>query len=144
MSIKSPLSIIEDALAAKLTAEASLASYHISNGETADELQLPSIIVSCESASYPTGFAQGMGNYNCQVSIGVFTQLDDTPRTTHRAAVQDVLGSLSDLPGLKSVFTAQGDASCYDITLTGLGEGRGDRCFDTTLSFEVLIVLSPV
>ncbi len=144
MSIKSPLSIIEDALAAKLTAEASLASYHISNGETADELQLPSIIVSCESASYPTGFAQGLGNYLCQVSIGVFTQLDDTPRATHRAAVQDVLGSLSDLPGLKTVFTTQGDASCYDITLTGLQEGRGDRCFDTTLNFEVLIVLSPV
>lgn len=144
MTIKSPLSIIEDALAAKLAAETSLAAYHINNGETADELQLPSIVVSCESASYPTGFAQGLGNYNCQVSIGVFTQIDDTPRATHRAAVQDVLGSLSDLPGLKAVFTTQGDASCYDITLTGMQEGRGERCFDTTLNFEVLIVLSPV
>ena len=144
MSIKSPLSIIEDALAAKLKAETSLAAYHINNGETAEELQLPSIVVACESASYPTGFAQGLGNYNCQVSIGVFTQIDDTPRATHRAAVQDVLGSLDDLPGLKAVFTAQGDASCYDITLTGLQEGRGERCFDSTLTFEVLIVLSAV
>lgn len=144
MTIKSPLSIVEDALAARLSAETSLAAYHISNGESAEELQLPSIIVSCESAAYPTGFAQGLGNYNCQVSIGVFTQIDDTPRATHRAAVQDVLGSLSDLPGVKAVFTAQADASCYDVTLTSMNEGRGERCFDTTLTFEVLIVLSPV
>jgi hypothetical protein len=144
MSIKSPLSIVEDALAACLAAETSLAAYHISNGESAEELQLPSIIVSCESAAYPTGFAQGLGNYNCQVSIGVFTQIDDTPRATHRAAVQDVLGSLSDLPGVKAVFTTQGDASCYDVTLVGMNEGRGERCFDTTLTFEVLIVLSAV
>jgi hypothetical protein len=144
MSIKSPLSIVEDALAARLAAETSLAAYHISNGESAEELQLPSIIVSCESAAYPTGFAQGMGNYNCQVSIGVFTQIDDTPRATHRAAVQDVLGSLSDLPGVKAVFTSQGDASCYDVTLVAMNEGRGERCFDTTLTLEVLIVLSAV
>lgn len=144
MTIKSPLSIVEDALAAKLTTEATLSSYHITNGETAEDLQLPSIIVSCESASYPTGFAQGMGNYNCSVSIGVFTQIDDTPRTTHRSAVQDVLGSLTNLPAIKTVFNIQGDASCYDVTLTGLQEGRGDRCYDTTLTFEVLICLSAV
>jgi hypothetical protein len=144
MTIKSPLSIVEDALAAKLSAETSLAPYNINNGETAEELVLPSIIVSCESAAYPTGFAQGLGNYMCQVSIGVFTQIDDTPRATHRAAVQDVLGSLTDLAGIKGVFTTQGDASCYDVTLTGLQEGRGERCFDSTLTFEVLICLSAV
>ena len=144
MSIKSPLSIVEDALAAQLAAEATLSPYHITNGETSEDLQLPSIIVSCEAASYPTGFAQGMGNYNCSVSIGVFTQIDDTPRATHRAAVQDVLGSLTDLPAIKAIFTSQADASCYDVTLTGMQEGRGERCFDTTLTFEVLIVLSAV
>lgn len=144
MSIKSPLSIVEDAFAARLAAETSLAAYHITNGESADELQLPSIVVACESAAYPTGFAQGLGNYNCQVSIGVFTQIDDTPRAQHRAAVQDVLGVLDDLASVKAVFTTQGDASCYDVTFAGMNEGRGERCFDTTLTFEVLIVLSAV
>ena len=32
MTIKSPLSIVEDALAAKLAAEATLSPYHITNG----------------------------------------------------------------------------------------------------------------
>jgi len=144
MASKSPLNITEDALTAALVAEASLAAYHITKGQTSEELTLPSIVVSCESASYPQGLAQGLGNYVCRVSIGIFTQIDDQTLTDHRTAAQDVMGTLNDLVTIKASFATLGDGYCYDCTQTDLTEGRGDRCFMTTLGFDVLMVLPAV
>jgi hypothetical protein len=142
MPSKSPLNITEDALAAVLDAEAALAGYTIFKGQAATELELPSIIVSCESAAYPGEISQGLGNYVCKVNIGIFNSIDDDTIATHREASQDVMGLMNDLATIKASFVTIGDATCYDVTQTSLDEGRGERAFMTTLAFDVLICLS--
>ena len=143
MPSKSPLNIIEDALAAALSAEPGLSGFTVFKGEAATDLTLPSIIVSCENAQLHPEIAQGLGNYLCKVSVGVFNSLDDDTLTTHRNATQDVMGVLDNVTTIKAAFTAIGDASCYDTSLTSITEGRGDRAFMTSLDYEVLIVLPP-
>jgi hypothetical protein len=144
MATKSPLNIVEDALHSALVAESSLAAYTIRKGQTSEELGLPSIVISCESASFPPGLAQGLGNYLCRVNVGIFTQVDDLTITDHRTACQDVMGKLDDVTAIKATFTALADAHCYDCTMTDLSEGRGERCFMTTLAYDVLMVLPSV
>lgn len=144
MASKSPLNITEDALTATLAAEQSLSAYTIRKGQTSEELTLPSIVLSCESANFPQGLAQGLGNYSCKVNVGIFTQIDDQTLTDHRTAAQDVMGKLDDLASIKASFSSIGDATCYDCTMTDLTEGRGERCFMTTLAYDVLMVLPAV
>jgi hypothetical protein len=144
MASKSPLNIIEDALRSALVAETSLAAYTIRKGQTAEDLALPSIVISCESATFPPGLAQGLGNYLCRVRVGIFTQVDDQTLETHRTAAQDVMGKLDDLVAIKAAFTALADAHCYDCTMTDLAEDNGDRCFMTSLSYDVMMVLPAV
>jgi hypothetical protein len=142
MPSKSPLNITEDAIAAVLDAEASLAGYSVFKGQAATELELPSIIVSCESAAYPGDLPQGLGNYVCKVSIGIFNSIDDDTLNIHREGSQNVMGVMNSLATIKTSFTTIGDATCYDVTQTSLDEGRGERAFLTTLAFDVLICLS--
>jgi hypothetical protein len=144
MSVKSPINITEEALTTALQSITSLSAYSITNGQSDGELVLPSIVVSCESASFPQGLAQGLGNYLCRVSVGVFTNADDKTQEDHQTAVQDVTGKLDDLAAIKASFTAIQGGSCYDCTMTDLTPGRGDRCFMTTLAYEVLMVLPSV
>ena len=142
MPSKSPINITEDALAAMLDADADLNDFTIFKGQAATELVLPAIIVSCESAAYPGELSQGLGNYVCKVSVGIFNSIDDQTLATHREASQDVMGKLNDITTLKASFITIGDASCYDITQTNLQEDRGDRAFVTTLSYDVLMCLA--
>ena len=144
MASKSPINITETALTAALQSVTSLASYTITNGQSDGELVMPSIVVSCESASFPPGFAQGMGNYLCRVSVGVFTNVDDNTQDDHQTAVQDVTGMLDDLASIRASFTATQGGYCYDCTMTDLTPGRGDRCFMTSLAYDVLMVLPAV
>jgi hypothetical protein len=143
MPSKSPLNIVEDALASLLDADPNLSAFTIYKGEGADKLELPSIIVACESASAPTGLAQVDGNYMCKLQVGVFNNVDDNTITTHREATQYVMGALDDLPGVKASFSTIGDASCYDCTFSSVDAQKGDRCYISTLSYDVLIVLAP-
>lgn len=144
MASKSPLNIVEDALTAVLTANTSLSAYSVFKGCDSAKLTLPSIIVSCESASFPPELPQGLGNYVCRVKVGVFTQVDDQTLTNHRDAVQEAMGTLDSVSLVKASFTALGDASCYDNTLTGLNEETAERAFLTSLTYDCLIVLPPV
>jgi hypothetical protein len=98
--------------------------------------------VSCESAAYPGEISQGLGNYVCKVSIGIFNSIDDDDIETHREGSQDVMGLMNDLATIKASYVTIGDATCYDVTQTSLDEGRGERAFMTTLAFDVLICLS--
>jgi hypothetical protein len=74
----------------------------------------------------------------------VFTNVDDQTQEDHQTAVQDVTGKLDDLAAIKASFTAIQGGSCYDCTMTDLTPGRGDRCFMTSLSYDVLMVLPSV
>lgn len=143
MPSKSPLNIVEDALAALLDADSTLNAFTIYKGEGADKLELPSIIVACESASAPDGLAQVNGNYNCRVSVAVLNNVDDNTITTHRTATQDVMGALDNTTAVKASFATIGDASCYDCTFSSVDAQKGERCYISTLSYEILIVLPP-
>jgi hypothetical protein len=145
MGTKSILDIIESALVAHLQGETDLAAYQIRAAAQADKIDQPdNLIVACESAGAPPGLAQGMGNYLCRVSVGIFTQIDSGSLSAHRAACQNAQGRLEDEPGVKAAFAAIGDASCYYCDMTSFDEGRGDRAFMTTLNFELLVVLAAV
>jgi hypothetical protein len=145
MGTKSILDIIETALVANLQGEADLAAYQIRAAAQADKIDQPdNIIVACESAAAPPGLAQGMGNYLCRVSVGIFTQIDSGSLSAHRTACQNAQGRLEDQAGVKASFAAIGDASCYYCDMTNFDEGRGDRAFMTTINLEVLVVLAAV
>jgi hypothetical protein len=145
MATKSILDIIESAIVANLAAEADLAAYQIRAAAQADKIDQPdNIIVACESAGPPPGLAQGLGNYLCRVSVGVFTQIDSGSLSAHRTACQNVQGRLEDQAGIKASFAAIGDAAAYYTDLGSIDEGRGDRAFMTTLNFEILVVLASV
>lgn len=143
MPSKSPLNIVEDAIKAALQAESGLSAYTIHRGEETGEMTLPAIIVSCDSATPAPDIAQGLGNYLCRVTIGVVNNIDDDTETTHRNATQDVMGVVDDVTKIKAAFTAIGDASCYDTTLTGIDYKPGERAFTTSLAYDVLMVLAP-
>jgi hypothetical protein len=145
MPTKSTLDIIESALVANLQAETDLAGYEIRPAAQADKINQPdNIIVACESAGPPPGLAQGLGNYLCRVSVGIFTQIDSGSLSAHRAACQNVQGRLENQAGVKASFAAIGDAAIYYIDISSIDEGRGDRAYMTTVNVETLVVLSAV
>ena len=57
------------------------------------------------------------------------------------SAAQDEAGGVDG--AFLAVFVSQGDATCYDVTLQSIDDGRGDRTFGTTFSYEVLACLAP-
>jgi hypothetical protein len=144
MATKSVLNIVEDALVVALATEADLSAYNKLKGQSVTDIAYPSIIVACENASYPPGLAQGLGNYLCKVSVGIFTQIDTSTLTAHRTAVQNTMGVLDTVATVKAAFVSLNDGTAYDTTLTSMDEGRGDRAFVTTLNYDVLMVLPSV
>ena len=145
MGTKSPLNIVEDALAYALGQAPELSGYTIHKGQAIDTLEMPSVIVSCESLSFPSQIPQGFGNYVCQVSVGVFTQIDGvSPLADHRACAQIVMSVLDNVTSVRAGFAQAGDATCYDSLMSGIETGRGDRAFMTTLSYSVTICLASV
>ena len=142
MASKSPLNIVEDALAAALDAEVSLDAYQVFKGQSTSELHLPSIIISCDGAVYPPDLPQGLGNYLCRVSIGIFNSIDDDTVTTHREGSQNVMGVMNSLATIKASFNALGHATCYHVPQTSLDPDQGERVMMTKLGFDVLICLT--
>jgi len=80
----------------------------------------------------------------CKVSVGIFNNVDDDTQDKHREAAQNVLGVLNNLVAVKAAYEDGGDAFCYDTTITGVDEGRGDRAWITTINVDVLIVVNPI
>lgn len=143
MGTKSPLNIVEDAVGYALTQAPELSGYTIHKGQAIDTLEVPSIIVACESISL--AIPQGLGNYVTVVSVGIFTSIDGaTPLPTHRAAAQIVMSVLDNVTSIRAGFAVAADATCYDSLMTGMETGRGDRAFMTTLNYNVSICLSSV
>jgi hypothetical protein len=48
---------------------------------------------------------------------------------------------MQNLSAIKTVFTTQGDATCYDVTFETVDDGRGDRALGTMATFTVAVVL---
>jgi len=141
MGTKSIRHIVEANLKTYLSAQSELAGVAIYTGDSLDDNVLPKIIALCDSARAPGDLPEGLGNYMCTCRMTVFSNADDTTLADHRARCAIVDGIMSDVASLKAVFTAQGDAALYDITLGSEDEGVETRSWATSFTFNLLTVL---
>ena len=142
MGTKSVREIIESALRAQLVAQTELTGVNVYKGLEVAVDALPAIVVSCESVGSPPDLNDNLGNFLCTVNVAIYSSADEsTALSVHRDRQAATMGAMQDVSGIKSLFTSQGDATCYDVTFTGLEDGRGDRSLGTMLSYSVLIVL---
>ena len=142
MGTKSIREIVESALTAHLAAQTELAGVNIEKGIETDVMDLPTLVVSCESVANPPDLPEGLGNYSCTVQVGLFTSADATnAKTNHRDRSAAVLGALQDLSAIKAVFVSQGDATCYDVSYQSHDDNKGDRALGMMATYTVLAVL---
>lgn len=142
MGTKSIREIVESALVAHLAAQTELAGTNIEKGIEVDVQALPTVIVSCEGVGNMAELPEGLGNYLCNVQVGVFTSADATSALSgHRDRCAAVLGALQDVAGIKAVFASQGDATCYDISYQSHDDNRGDRALGMMAVYSVAAVL---
>jgi len=145
MGTKSPINITEDACAYALSQASELSGIAIYKGQSAGTMELPSIIVTCDTLNFPNDIPRGSGNYVAQVKVGVFTSIDGTNAlTNHRNICQIVMSVLDNVVSVKAGFTYYGDASAYDSLMTSIDTGQGDRAYMTSLNYNVTLVLSAV
>jgi hypothetical protein len=50
---------------------------------------------------------------------------------------------MQDLEALQAVFATQGDAYCYDCTVTSEDEGVNERSWASVLAYDILVVVNP-
>lgn len=104
----------------------------------------PMVVASVEAVGQIPDIPQGLGNYACTLQVLVMSPSDDTGSlAAHRLLGEKVASAFADIAGLKAVFVSQGDATCYDVTLQSIDDGRGERTFGTTFTYEVLACLAP-
>jgi hypothetical protein len=102
------------------------------------------VVASVEAVGQIPDIPQGLGNYSCTLQVMVLSPADETSSLAdHRQRSEKVASAFADLAGVKAVFVSQGDATCYDVTLQSIDDGRGDRTFGTTFNYELLAVLAP-
>jgi hypothetical protein len=131
MGTKSIREIVESALVAHLAAQTELAGVNIERGIETDVMNLPTVVVSCEAVSNPPDLPEGLGN-----------SADATnAKSNHRDRCAAVLGALQEVSNIKTVFTTQGDATCYDVTYQSHDDSRGDRALGMMATFTVAAVL---
>jgi hypothetical protein len=143
MGTKSARHIVEAAVAAHLSAQTELAGVNIYKGDSADTNVLPKAIVLCDSARTPNDLPDGLGNYACTVRVTLLDSADDVTLTDHRARVAAIAGAMQDLEALQAVFATQGDAYCYDCTVTSEDEGVNERSWASVLAYDILVVVNP-
>lgn len=142
MGTKSVREIVEAAVASHLAAQTELAGVNIYKGIEVATDALPCLVVNCNNVGNPPDLPEGLGNYACTVVLELYTSADEsTALTVHRARSAGMLGALQDLAGVKSVFTSQGDATCYDVSPETIDDGKGDRALGTMATFTVTVVL---
>jgi hypothetical protein len=143
MGTKSIREIVESACVTHL-GDQGLSSYQIEPGLSVDSLNPPFVVASAEAIAPMADIAQVLGNFAVTVQVMVMTPTDDTSSlANHRAAVEKVMSAFADVAGFKTVFTAAGDATLYDVTFQAIDDGRGDRTFGTTVTYLVECVLAP-
>jgi hypothetical protein len=144
MGTKSIREIVEAACVAHLNAQAIASGTTVLPGLNTAITDPPMVIASVESVGQITDIPQGLGNYACTLQVLVMSPSDDTGAlAAHRLLGEKVSSAFDDIAGLKAVFVSQGDATCYDVTLQGIDDGRGERTFGTTFTYEVLACLAP-
>jgi hypothetical protein len=145
MANRSIREVVESPIAAHVAAQAGLTGVQILKGIAVDIQDLPLIVVSCESVGPMSGIAQVLGNYSCQVQIGVFTSADEaTALTVHRVRSALVDSAMQDIAGIKAAFATEADATCYTATFQSFEDSKGDRALGTTITYQVDVVFAAV
>lgn len=144
MGTKSIREIVEAACVAHLNAQSISAGVQILPGLNTAVVDPPFVVASVEAVGQIPDIPQGLGNYACTLQVMVMSPSDEANSLAdHRALGEKVASAFADIAGLKAVFVSQGDATCYDVTLQSIDDGRGERTFGTTFSYEVLACLAP-
>lgn len=144
MGTKSIREIVEAACVAHLGAQSIAAGTAILPGLNTALTDPPMVVASVEAVGQIPDIPQGLGNYACTLQVLVMSPSDDTGSlAAHRLLGEKVASAFADIAGLKAVFVSQGDATCYDVTLQSIDDGRGERTFGTTFTYEVLACLAP-
>jgi hypothetical protein len=144
MGTKSIREVVEAACVAHLNAQALGASVQVLAGLSVTVVDPPMVVASVEAVGQIPDIPQGLGNYSCTLQVMVLSPADETSSLAdHRQRSEKVASAFADLAGVKAVFVSQGDATCYDVTLQSIDDGRGDRTFGTTYNYELLAVLAP-
>lgn len=143
MANRSIREVVESALVSQISAQAGLTGVQILKGIAVDIQDLPLIVVSCESVGPMSGIAQVLGNYSCQVKIGIYTSSDEVNAlTVHRTRSSLVDAAMQDIPGIQAKFVTDGDATCYTATFQSFEDSKGDRALGTTIGYEVDVVFN--
>jgi len=142
MGTKSVPEIVEAAVAAFLSDQTELAGVNVYKGIAVSSTALPLVVVACQNVSPAAEIPGDLGNYECSVTLQLFTSADaSNALTNHRDRSAALQGAMQNVTSLKSKFTSQADATCYDATYVSQDTGFGDRAIETTLTYTVLIVL---
>lgn len=144
MGTKSIRHIVESTLATYLSTQTGLTTVSFLTGDNNAIQTLPKAVVLCETARAPNDLPEGLGNFACTVRMTLFSNADDTTLADHRLRCAALSGNMRDLTSIQAAFTATGDASCYDVTMTSEDEGIDERSWATSFGFEVLLVLPAV
>lgn len=143
MGFKSIREIVETAVVAHLNNQG-LTGVQIVPGVSATLNTLPIVVASVESVSDIPEIAQGLGNFRCNLTVMVVTETDEaTSAALHRERTEKAMSAMQDSTGLASIFTSQGDATMYSVDFRSMEDGRGERTFGTSLTYELKAVLAP-
>lgn len=143
MGYKSIREIVETAVVAHLNNQV-LTGVQVVPGVSAALNTLPIVVASVESIADIPEIAQGLGNFRCNLTVMVVTETDETDSASlHRERSEKVMSAMQDATGLAAIFTSQGDASMYSVDFRSMEDGRGERTFGTSLTYELKAVLAP-
>lgn len=132
--------IVEGVFATYLSSESGLSGVNVYTGDSASTMDLPKLIVLCDSASAFQELPEGAGNYRCSVRAVLYSNADDTTLSTHRDRCAALAGAMSNVTAFKAAFASSG-ASAYDVMLQSENEGVEERSWATSFIYEVPCVL---
>lgn len=143
-----PRSLIESKVKDHLTNFEGLAGYAVLLGQTAEDRDIPAVIVYAESMDIPADLPYDVGNYVIRLSIHVITSADDENLANpdalarHQEAVDTVYNRMGMVYALQQSMDAEDDGILYDCLFGSMDEGKdGARNFGTLLKYEVYFCL---
>ena len=143
MGFKSIREVVETAAVAHLATQG-LTGVQVVAGVSAVINTLPIVVATVDSVTDIPEIQQGLGNFRCTLTVMVVTETDEANSASlHRERSEKVMSAFQDETALKAVFAAGGDATMYSCDFKSMDDGRGERTFGTSFSYEVKAVLAP-
>lgn len=144
MGTKSIREAVESAVTAHLAAQGFPAGTQVLPGLSVDKVDPPMVVASVEQVGAHNEVPGVLGNFNARLMVMILSPANITGAlAAHRLLAEKVYSAMADEAGLKTVFTAQGDAAMYFCTFASAEDARGEETFGTTITYDVLGVLNP-